>query len=123
MTTQIILLILCCVIVMLMVIFRKTSFVKKYWRYSLILIPAILILILRIFTIAKSKSTDPSSNSSAVKDSILDIKGKLAEVNTVVQVEAAIAKTNDDQKMKQLKEIQKIPDDQERRKQLAAMIG
>jgi glucan phosphoethanolaminetransferase (alkaline phosphatase superfamily) len=120
MTTQIVLLILCCVIAALMIVFRKTSFVKKYWRYSLILIPAIFILVLIIL---KGNKGNTSTNSSTLKDSISDIKGQLNEVNTVVQIEAAIAKTNDDQKMQQLKDAQKIPDDQERRKKLAELIG
>jgi glucan phosphoethanolaminetransferase (alkaline phosphatase superfamily) len=120
MTTQVVLLGLCCVIVVLVIVFRKTSFVKKYWRYSLILIPAILILIL---VILKGNKGNTSTNSSALKDSISDIKGKLNEVNTIVQIEAAITKTNDEQKMQQLKEVQKIPDDTERRKKLAELIG
>jgi glucan phosphoethanolaminetransferase (alkaline phosphatase superfamily) len=120
MSTEILLLVLCCIIAILLIIFRKASIVKKYWRYSLILIPAVVLLILIIL---KGNKVNTSTNSTALKDSVSDIKGQLSEVNTVVQIEAAIAKTNDTQKMDQLKQIQQITDDTERRKQLAAMIG
>src|SRR5271157_1769362 len=99
MSTEILLLVACCVVAVLFVVFRKTSFIKKYWRYSLILIPAVVLLILIIL---KGNKTNTSTNSTALKDSVSDIKGQLSEVNTVVQIEAAIAKTNDTQKMDQL---------------------
>lgn len=122
MTTQIFLLVLCFIVIALLIVFRKTSFVKKYWRYSLILIPAILLIVFKIMLILKDKSTGntPSVN---LGNEVSNIKGQLGEVNTVVQIEAAIAKTNDQQKIDQLKQIQQIADDDERRKQLAAMIG
>jgi glucan phosphoethanolaminetransferase (alkaline phosphatase superfamily) len=120
MTTEVILLVLCCIVIALLIVFRNHSLVKKYWRYSLILAPAIVILVLKILVVIRSKKT---SNQPVIKDEITNIKDKLTEVNTVVKVEAAIAKEKNDQKMEELKEVQKITDDRERRKRLAQMIG
>ncbi|MDD5651375.1 MAG: hypothetical protein PHF86_13330 [Candidatus Nanoarchaeia archaeon] len=124
MTTEIFLLILCTIAIILLIIFRKTAFVKKNWRYALILIPAVLVLVLKILATIRSKGTaSTSSNATTLKDDITSIKGKLEEVNSVVKVEAAIEKTKNEQLMNELKEVQKIPDDRERRKRLAEMVG
>lgn len=124
MTTEIFLLILCTIAIILLIIFRKTAFVKKNWRYALILIPAVLVLVLKILATIRSKGTaSTSSNGTTLKDDITSIKGKLEEVNSVVKVEAAIEKTKNEQLMNELKEVQKIPDDRERRKRLAEMVG
>jgi glucan phosphoethanolaminetransferase (alkaline phosphatase superfamily) len=124
MTTEIFLLVICAIAIVLLIIFRKTTFVKKNWRYALVLIPAVLVLILKILTTIRSKNAAPiSTNDETLKDQITTIKGKLEEVNTVVKIEAAVEKTKNDQLMTQLKEVQQIPDDRERRKRLAEMVG
>lgn len=97
-------------------------FVKKYWRYSLILIPAVVILVLKIIIVIKQKNSTVNQ-PNVLKDEITNIKDKLEEVNTIVKVESAIAKEKNDQKMNELKEVQKISDDKERRKRLAQMLG
>lgn len=127
MSTEIFLLILCLVAITLLIIFRKTAFVKKYWRYALILIPAVFVLIIKVLATIRSNNTGSSptvnSEQNSLKDEVHSIKEKLQEVNSVVKVEAAVAKTNNEQLMDQLKEVQKISDDRERRKRLAEMVG
>lgn len=123
MTFEVVLLILIAIIVCLLIIFRKNSYVKKYWRYSLILAPAIILLIFKIIVTIRQKKADDATKPEPLKDEITNIKGKLEEVNTVVKIEAAVAKEKNDVKLAELKEVQKITDDQERRKRLAAMIG
>lgn len=125
MTTELFLLSFCLVIIVLLIVFRNTSFVKKYWRYSLILIPAIVILVLKILTSIRSKNigSNAKPNNVALKDEVLNIKEQLEEVNTVVKIEAAVAKTENNQLMTSLKEAQKIKDNKERRKRLAELMG
>jgi hypothetical protein len=54
---------------------------------------------------------------------VSEIKEKLQEVNTVVKIEAAVAKTENQQLMTELKDAQKIEDNRERRKRLAELMG
>lgn len=126
MSIEIFLLILCVIVVIILFVFRKTTFVKKYWRYALVLIPAIFVLVAKILITIRSKDSNSSTTSqgqSVLKNDVITIKDRLQEVNTVVKVEAAAAKTNNEQLMKDLKEAQKIADDKERRKRLAEMVG
>jgi hypothetical protein len=116
-------LIVCCLIIALLIVFRKTTFVKKYWQYSLILIPAIIILLLKIISVIRQPNVVVEQQKTPVQDHIAEIKGKLEEVNAVVKIEAVVAKEKNDVKLQELKEVQKIPDDRERRKKLAQMIG
>jgi len=120
-TTQIVLLTICLIIIVLLIVFRKTDFVKKYWKYFLILAPAIILLVFKILSVLRQKNVQ--SDPNAIKDQITNIKDKLNEANTVVQIESSIAKNKNDQKMQELKEVQLIKDDKERRKKLASMIG
>ena len=111
-------------LVILAIIFRKTSFVKKYWKYLLILVPAAIVLVLKIMQDAKNKKKEGDSQASSTTQTyIQEIKEQITEVQTVAKVEAAIAKTKNDATMQELKEVQAIDDGRERRRRLAAMIG
>jgi len=121
MQTEIILLSVCLICILLLIVFRKNPFVKKYWKYSLILLPGIVILVLKIILVVRQKPE--SSNQSPLKDEVLNIKEKLNEVNTIAKIEASVAKEKNEIKMKELQEVQKISDARERRKRLAQMIG
>ena len=109
----------------LAIVFRNTSFVKRYWKYLLILIPGVLLLVLKIIQDAKNRRTEDkvTESTSATKDHIQEIKEQITEVQTVAKVEAAVAKTKNDAKMEELKEVQAIKDARERRRRLAEMIG
>ena len=125
MSWEIIGLIIIVVIVILSIIFRKNPFVKKYWKYLLILIPGALVLILKIIQdmTVKQKEGQVQVPGSATQAHIQEIKDQVTEAQTVAKVEAAVAKTKNDETMAKLKEVQAIEDDRERRRQLAAMIG
>jgi len=123
MTTELVLLVICCIAIVFLIVFRKTTFVKKYWKYALILIPAILILVLKIISTIRATSATTSNESDEIKDHVSEIKEKLQEVNTVVKIEAAVAKTENQQLMAELKDAQKIEDNRERRKRLAELMG
>jgi len=115
------------VIGILLIIFRNTAFVKKNWKYFLILAPLIILVILRIISSRKDPGGATSSSSSA-KDDELErkmetLKDKLQEVQMETAIEISAAKTKNEEVIKQLEEIKKIEDKSERRKRLAAMIG
>ena len=105
----------------LLIIFRKTTFVKKYWKFGLILIPGIIILTLKIIVSIRQNKNQGTQDTS-VKDSISEIKDQLVEAQTNAKIEAVIAKEKNEEKMNELKEIQKIDDHQERRKRLASLL-
>ena len=112
-------------VVILAIIFRKTPIVKKYWKYLLILAPGALVLILKIIQDAKGTKTEDNveESASATKEHIQEIKEQIIEVQTVAKIEATVAKTKNDETMKELKEVQAIEDSRERRQRLADMIG
>jgi len=114
------------VLVILMIIFRKNPIVKLYWKYSLILIPLVALIILKIVTDSRNKTntgtTDPAKpDPLAVK--IEDIKEELVEAQMTAAIEVSAAKAKSNETLKKLEEVTKITDKAERRRQIAAMVG
>jgi glucan phosphoethanolaminetransferase (alkaline phosphatase superfamily) len=125
MSWEIIGLVVLVIIAIIVIVFRKNPIVKKYWKYLLILIPGALVLILKIIqdTTTKKKEGQAQASGSATQAHIQEIKDQVTEAQNRAKVEAAVAKTKNDETMQKLKEVQAIKDDRERRRQLAAMIG
>jgi len=115
------------VIAVLLIIFRNTTFVKKNWKYFLILAPLVVLIILKIIVGSKSKDdTKPVSGDKPNDDlekTMEKLKDKLEEVQMETAIEISAAKTKNEEVIKQLEDIKKIEDTSERRKRLAAMIG
>jgi uncharacterized membrane protein YeiB len=114
------------ILVILMIIFRKNPIVRLYWKYSLILIPLVVLIILKIVTDSRNRTnmgtTDPvKPDPLAMK--IKDIKDELVEAQMTAAIEVSAAKAKNNETLKKLEEVTKIPDKAERRRQLAAMIG
>jgi len=114
------------VLVILMVIFRKNPIVKLYWKYTLIIIPLVVLIILKIIMDAKNKTTTGTTNPTkpdplAVK--IKDIKEELVEAQMTAAIEVSAAKAKSNETLKKLEEVTKITDKAERRRQIAAMVG
>ena len=112
-------------LVVLMVIFRKNPIVKKYWRYALILIPLVILIILKIIMDIKNKgrTTNTDQRSEDLANNIQEIHEKIKDIQMESKAEIAVAKAKNDVVIKELEEVKKIPDRAERRKRLAAMIG
>jgi len=124
MNWEIIAIIAIVIIGILLFIFRKNPFVKKYWKYFLILAPALLFLIFRLIQRSKSKGGDgDTKEDKTLRNEITRIKDDLQEANQVAAVEVAVAKTKNKEKLEELKEVTKIKDSKERRKRLADMMG
>jgi len=105
----------------LLVVFRKTMFVKVFWKYIIILIPGLLIL--AAILCRKHDPVKPNQKAEDLTKAIEGIKDKLIEVNSVATVEIAAAKEQNSEKLEQLKKVTEIADDDERRKQLADLLG
>jgi len=114
------------ILVILMIIFRKNPIVKLYWKYSLILIPLVVLIILKIVTDSRNRTntgtTDPVK-PDPLATKIKDIKDELVEAQMTTAIEVSAAKAKNNETLKKLEEVTKIPDKAERRRQLAAMIG
>lgn len=114
-------------VIVLLVIFRKNPFVKLYWKYALILLPLAVLIILKIISGIKKPTGDSGSTSTTVPDplagKIQDIKDDLVEAQKITAIEVSAAKAKNNEVLKQLEEVKKIPDKVERRRRLAAMIG
>jgi len=114
-----------CIIFILLMIFRNTPFVKTNWKYFIILIPLVVLIVLKIMSDSKNKgggSKTPSPNGDLGK-SIEKLKDKLEEAQMESAIEISGAKTKNGAIVSELEEIKKIEDKTERRKRLAAMIG
>ena len=114
------------ILVILMIIFRKNPIVRLYWKYSLILIPLVVLIILKIVTDSRNRTntgtTDPVK-PDPLATKIKDIKDELVEAQMTTAIEVSAAKAKNNETLKKLEEVTKIPDKAERRRQLAAMIG
>jgi uncharacterized membrane protein YeiB len=114
------------VLVILMVIFRNNPMVKLYWKYALILLPLVVLLILKIINDAKNKAVGSGTaptKPDPLATQIQSIKDDLVEAQMTSAVEIAVAKTKNEETIKKLEEIKNIPDKAERRRRLAALIG
>jgi hypothetical protein len=121
MTTGIILSIILIGLITCLIVFRNTLFVKKYWRYALILIPALLVIIVKLVT-GKAK-TPPTGGESDFVRTLDNVKEKLQEANMTATVEVTAAREKNQVKLEELKKVTQITDDQERRKRLAELMG
>ena len=100
--------ILCVVLVALianLIIFRNTMFVKKYWRYSLILIPAILIIIIKLFATTKKPTPGSSQEAENLGATISAVKDQLQEAHMTTAVEVTAIKAKDQAKLEELKKV------------------
>lgn len=114
------------VLVILMVIFRKNPIVKLYWKYTLILVPLVVLIILKIVTDTKNKTTTGTTDPTKpdpLATKIQDIKEELVEAQMTTAIEISAAKAKNNETLKKLEEVTKIPDKAERRRQIAAMVG
>ena len=120
------------IVAILMIVFRKTAFVKKTWKYSIILAPLVIFLILKIISGRKSDKGGQGSSASGAPQSkeaddlekkIVKLNDQLQEVHTVVAIEVTAAKTQNEETIKQLEVVKQIEDKKERRKRLADLMG
>jgi hypothetical protein len=132
MSWELLALIISIILIIVLIVFRKTSFVKKTWKYSLILAPLIIFLILKILSGRKSSASgnggSSTGNTKSKESDNLEIKiGKLnerlQEVQQEVAIEVSAAKTKNEEKIKELEEVKKIEDKKERRRRLADLVG
>jgi hypothetical protein len=94
--------------------------IKKYWRYLLVISLAIFIIIYYLF-IKKSNNHISVETSHKLSDGLGEVKDKLVEISTQATIETAIAKTKHETMKSELKEVVKIKDNNERRKRLIQM--
>jgi glucan phosphoethanolaminetransferase (alkaline phosphatase superfamily) len=110
-------------IAVLLIVFRKNPYVKKYWKYALILIPAAIILILVIINKRQGDTGTGSTNPDPLGGAIQDIKDDLQEANLTAAVEVSAAKEKNKETLDKLAEIKNLDDKRERLKRLAELVG
>lgn len=99
----------------------KNPITRKYWKYSLILLPAVIVIIVSL--VSKRKGQQTGENATALRNAVDGIKDDLHEVQMETAIEVSAAKAKNAEKIEELKEVKKITDKSERRKRLAAMMG
>jgi hypothetical protein len=116
-------LMLAAVITTLMVIYRKTYFVKITWRYNLILIPIVILVVAKLFSMKKKQVDSNTPNKPNFIQAIDEVQARITEVNQTTAIEVAAIKTENKVKLEELKAVTKMKDDAERRKRIAEMMG
>jgi len=96
---------------------------RKYFKYFIIVAPALLVLVLIILGRTKRRDGKEREQAEALRDSIGKIKDKLTEVNLETAIQVSAAKAKNEVKIEELKQVKKIPDRSERLKRLAAMMN
>ena len=109
----------------LMVIFRKNPLVKKYWKYSLILIPGLIVIVIRLILIWQEKGQGKvdAQKDKTLGNAIQGIQSDLKEAQLTSAVEVVAAKQQSADKLKQLEDIKSEPDQDKRISKLADLIG
>jgi predicted nucleic acid-binding Zn-ribbon protein len=106
-----------------MVAFRKNPYVKRYWKYSLILLPAVFLIIIRLVNKRKDNAGSSQSTNQNLSGTIEKIKDDLQETHLETAVEVSAARAKSAEKIRELKKVKEIPDQKERLRRLADMIG
>ena len=111
----------------LLFVCRKNALVKRYWRYSLILLPLALLLVLKIVTDLQRRKVDtggtPPDAADALSTKIGALKDDLVEAQMISAIEVSAAREKNNDTLKELEQVLSIPDKTEKRRRLAAMIG
>jgi glucan phosphoethanolaminetransferase (alkaline phosphatase superfamily) len=111
----------------ILIIFRKNPYVKKYWAYSLILAPLVILIVLKIITDIQNRKTTgggaPATKPDNLGQQINNLKDDLIDAQMHATAEIAAAKAKNEAVLKELEEVKKITDRSERRKRYAALIG
>lgn len=111
------------IFIVLMVAFRKNPYVKRYWKYSLILLPAVFLIIIRLVNKRKDNAGSSQSTNQNLSGTIEKIKDDLQETHLETAVEVSAARAKSAEKIRELKKVKEIPDQKERLRRLADMIG
>jgi len=122
-TVGILILILIVVISTLMVVYRNTIFIKLTWRYSLILLPALFLIAIKLLSMKKAQTTTETPAQSNLGQAINEIQSRVTEANQVTAIEVTATRTENKVKLEELKKVTQIQDDSERRKRIAEMMG
>lgn len=99
---------------------------ERYWKYFLILIPAIVLLALELL---KKKPASGSTGQPGQMDptgfdrKVQEIKEDLQEVNTIAEAKTALIKKQEQAKLAELETISHYPNKAIRRKQLAEFLN
>jgi hypothetical protein len=125
MSWELLTLIFVVVFAVVMIAMSKNPYVKKYWKYSLILVPGVLLIIFRLILVwREKKQTSADSKADNTLISAMDnIKKDIQEAQLTSSVEVAVAKTKSAEMIKALEEVKKIENKDERIKKLAEMVG
>lgn len=111
------------VLVIVMVLFRKNPYVKRYWKYTLILLPAVAVIVIRLINKRKENAGSDPEADKTLAVAIEKIKDDLNETHLETAIEISAAKSKSAEKIKQLEEIKQEPDQKKRIQRLAGMIG
>ena len=104
---------------------RENPLIKKYYKYAVIILPAVFLILIRILSKKRTEKREDTleQNSVSLMEAIGSIKEDLNEANMTAAIEVTVAKTKDSEKIKELEQVVKIEDKRERRRRLAQMIG
>ena len=98
----------------------KVPVIRKYWKYLLVVFPAIILLIFKL--LSNRKRYPKQDTRDILTDDFQEIKESLLEVDKTVAIEMTAVRQKNADKLEELKKVTKISDKKERRKRLAEMM-
>lgn len=97
---------------------KNNPTLRKYWKYALILIPGVIMLILKMMT----TKADDKEEAEELEKKMNGLKDDLTEAQQTAAIEVSAAKEKNKTKLDELKKVTKIKDSKERRQRLADMM-
>lgn len=108
-------------------IFWKNPYVKKYRKYTLILLPALVVIVIALILKIKGKKIDQQTGGGSLgkpdllQTTITNVSKKIEKVNLQSSIEVQAARTKNQAVVDELKKIEKISDEEEQMAQLIAL--
>jgi len=98
----------------------KVPVIRKYWKYLLVVFPAIILLIFKL--LSNRKRYPKQDTRDILTDDFQEIKESLLEVDKTVAIKMTAVRQKNADKLEELKKVTKISDKKLRRKRLAEMM-
>lgn len=98
----------------------KVPVIRKYWKYLLVVFPAIILLIFKL--LFNRKRYPKQDTRDILTDDFQEIKESLLEVDKTVAIKMTAVRQKNADKLEELKKVTKISDKKLRRKRLAEMM-
>lgn len=123
MSVEIVVLILLGILCLAAFLLRENPIVEKYLKLGYLLVPLVILIVLRVFSKNKKNKSGGYPEDKLLSEKISELKDEMQEVQMESAVKVSAAKTRNEEKIKELEEVKKIDNKNDRRRRLAELMG